>query len=178
MKSIMPLWVNDEYCLTEIRRSDKATFVELLADREIYERTSRIPFPYTEQDAENWLRTVEATTRDHGGPVHFAIRDAEDLLVGCCGFDGLMVGDRAEIGYWLAKRCWGRGIMTAVVRTACDFASSRWNLARITAHVFPFNPASARVLVKNGFHCEGLSPKHTFKEGRFLDADLYARIPK
>jgi ribosomal-protein-alanine N-acetyltransferase len=172
----MQLWVNDEYCLTEIRCSDKATFVELLADREIYERTSRIPFPYTEQDAENWLRIVEATTEEHGEPVHFAIRDAQNLLVGCCGFDGLMVGHRAEIGYWLAKLYWGRGIMTAVVRSACEFASSRWNLVRITAHVFPFNPASARVLVKNGFECEGLLRKHAFKDGRFLDAHLYSRI--
>src|SRR5258708_5641683 len=121
----MQLRVNDEYCLTEIRRSDKAAFVELLVDREIYERTSRIPFPYTEQDAENWLRIVEATTEERGEPVHFAIRDAENRLVGGCGFDGLVVGQHAEIGYWLAKPYWGRGIMTAVVRTACDFASSR-----------------------------------------------------
>jgi RimJ/RimL family protein N-acetyltransferase len=37
------------------------------------------------------------------------------LLISGLGFDALTIGKshRAEIGYWLAKPYWGRGIMTA-----------------------------------------------------------------
>jgi RimJ/RimL family protein N-acetyltransferase len=47
---------------------------------------------------------------------------------------------------------------------------------RITAHVFAFNTASARVLEKNAFICEGLQRKRFLKAGRFLDAKCYALV--
>jgi len=53
---------------------------------------------------------------------------------------------------------------------------ARWQLVRITAHVFTFNVASARVLEKNGFVCEGVHRKQFLKDGRFLDARCYARV--
>src|SRR5690606_12348842 len=85
-------------------------------------------------------------------------------------------GHKAEIGYWLAKPWWGRGIMTAVVGKACEYAFSRWQLVRITAHVFESNIASARVLEKNGFEFERLLRKHHLKDGRFLDSRLFALV--
>ncbi len=49
----MALMINDQIRLTEFRLSDKPALIEHLNDREIYERTLRIPFPYTEADADN-----------------------------------------------------------------------------------------------------------------------------
>ena len=100
---------------------------------------------------------------------------AEELLGGC-GFEGVSYGHCAEIGYWLARPFWGQGIMTEVVRALCGFAFAEWKLVRITAHVFDFNAASARVLEKNGFSLEGLLRKHHRKAGRFLDSRLYALV--
>lgn len=117
---------------------------------------------------------AEASER-HGEPVHFAIREG-DSLIGSVGFDGLTKGHKAEIGYWLAKRWWGRGIMTAVVGTACDYAFAEWHLVRITAHLFESNIASAQVLEKNGFECEGLLWKHHLKDGQFLNSRLFALV--
>jgi RimJ/RimL family protein N-acetyltransferase len=105
-----------------------------------------------------------------GRPIHFAIREPSGRVIGGCGFNELTVGHRAEIGYWLAKPCWGRGIMTEVVERLCEMAWTEWKLVRITAHVFPFNEASARVLEKNGFQLEGVLRKHHQKDGQFLDA--------
>jgi RimJ/RimL family protein N-acetyltransferase len=66
--------------------------------------------------------------------------------------------------------------MTKVVRALCEHAFAEWNLVRITAHVFPFNNASAKVLEKNGFLLEGVLRKHHWKAGNFLDAKLYALV--
>ena len=176
MTSEVVIQVNDRIHLSEIRSSDKSAFVEHLNDKDICDRTLRIPHPYTKSDAEHFVGIVAEATAKHGHPVHFAIRDKPEQLIGGYGFDGLSYGHRAEIGYWLAKPYWGQGIMTDVVRAACDFAVEEWNLARITAHVFEFNGASARVLEKNGFEFEGLLRKHHKKDGKFLDSKLYALV--
>ncbi|MBW3598673.1 MAG: GNAT family N-acetyltransferase [Planctomycetes bacterium] len=169
--------VNSRVHLSEIRASDKAAFVRHLSDGDICHYTFRIPFPYSESDAEQWIRFVAGITEDYGEPTKFAIRDPDEYLIGSLGFDGLTKGHSAEIGYWLAKPYWGHGLMTDVLRAACTFAFDQWNLVRITAYVFPFNKASQRVLEKNGFQFEGLLRKHHKKGKEFLDAKLYALVP-
>lgn len=171
----MHIPATNQISLTEFRPSDKTTCIERIADRDIYNRTLRIPHPYTEAHFDQWLGIVAEATKQHGEPVHFAIREG-DSLIGSIGFDGLTKGHKAEIGYWLAKPWWGRGIMTAVVGKACEYALAEWKLVRITAHVFESNVASARVLVKNGFECEGLLRKHHLKDGKFLDSRLFALV--
>jgi ribosomal-protein-alanine N-acetyltransferase len=162
-------------CLTEIRAADKYECVKRINDREIYDRTLRIPHPYNEAHFDQWLAIVAESTQRHGQPVQFAIRESGSLI-GALGFDELVKGHQAEIGYWLAKAWWGRGIMTAAVARACAHAFEQWSLVRITAHVFSSNTASARVLEKNGFQLEGLLRKHHLKDERFLDSKLYALV--
>jgi len=168
--------VNDQVHLSEFRSSDKAALIEHLNDRDIYDRTLRLPFPYTDAAADEWLALVAKITEQQGRPVHWAIRTGDDSLIGGCGFDGFEVGKshRGEVGYWLAKPHWGRGLMTAVVHRICQHAFDEFGLVKITAHVFTHNPASARVLEKRGFQEEGFLRKHFFKDGKFIDARLFA----
>jgi RimJ/RimL family protein N-acetyltransferase len=174
----MKIVVNDQVHLSEFRSSDKPALVQYLNDRDIYDRTLRIPSPYTDASADEWLALVANITKQQGQPIHWAIRNAADALIGGCGFDGLRVGEshRAEVGYWLAKPFWGRGIMTAVVQRVCRHAFEEFGLVKITAHVFSHNPASARVLEKCGFQEEGFLRKHYLKDGKFIDAKLFALL--
>jgi RimJ/RimL family protein N-acetyltransferase len=176
--AVLNLRVNDRAHLTEIRPSDKAALLEHFEDKEIYDFTLRIPFPYRETDAEEWLALNERTTRQQGRPVNWAIRNEAGYLIGAIGFHDLALGKshRAEIGYWLAKPFWGQGLMTAVVKKACDFAFAEWDLGKITALVFAHNSGSARVLEKCGFEQEGYLKKHYMKDGRFLDARAYGLV--
>jgi [ribosomal protein S5]-alanine N-acetyltransferase len=133
----------------------------------------RFPSPYTMEDADGWLRhcarTVPATD--------FAI-EVEGESVGGIGVVLRSDVERvdAEIGYWLGEACWGRGVMTAAVQTFVPWVLERFNLARLHAHVFEFNGASARVLEKSGFTLEGRLRQSAFKDGRLIDQLLYARI--
>jgi RimJ/RimL family protein N-acetyltransferase len=174
----MKLAVNDQVHLSEFRSSDKPALIAHLNDREIYDRTLRIPFPYTDASADEWLALVAKITQQQGRPVQCAIRCTDDALIGGCGFDGFQVGKshRAEVGYWLAKPHWGRGIMTAVVQQVCRHAFDEFGPAKITAHVFVHNPASARVLEKCGFQEEGFLRKHFLKDGQFVDARLFGLL--
>jgi ribosomal-protein-alanine N-acetyltransferase len=49
-------------------------------------------------------------------------------------------------------------------------------LVRLEAPVFEWNPASMRVLEKGGFVREGVMRKGVFKDGKIIDAMLYARV--
>jgi [ribosomal protein S5]-alanine N-acetyltransferase len=170
--------VNDQVHLSEFRSSDKPALIEHLNDRDIYDRTLRIPFPYTEADADAFLARVAKATEQHGQPADFAIRTGDDALIGGCGLNDFEIGKshRCEVGYWLAKSFWGRGVMTAVVQRLCQHAFEEFGLAKITAQVSTFNPASARVLEKCGFAQEGLLRKHFLKDSKFIDVRLFGLL--
>jgi [ribosomal protein S5]-alanine N-acetyltransferase len=174
----MNLDVGNGIRLTDVRRSDKDALVELLNNREIHDRTLRIPFPYTASDAEQWLAGIDEAIKNNEPSFKWAIRDERDRLFGGIGFDGLIIGEshRAEIGYWLGQPFWNRGIMTAAVQTVCRHAFKDLGLAKITAHVFGFNDASRRVVEKCGFELEGCLRKHFVKDGQYLDVRAYGLI--
>ena len=165
-----------EIQLAELRSSDAKSLVGHLNDKDVYLGTLTIPFPYAAEDADRFLHAVRQATESFGHPVHFAIRQEDGQLLGVVGFEQLRHGHRAEIGYWLGRPFRGHGVMTEVVRAASAMAIKQWGLVRLTAHVFAFNAASARVLEKNGYQYEGLLRKHVHKDGRFIDAKLYALV--
>ena len=174
----MKILVNNQIHLSEFRPSDKAALIEHLNDRDIYDRTFRIPFPYADADAEAFLGRTAKATEQQGQPAHFAIRTGDDALIGGCGLNDFEIAKshRAEIGYWLAKPFWDQGIMTEVAQRLCQHAFGEFGLVKIIAHVFTHNPASARVLEKCGFVQEGLLRKHFLKDGQFIDVKLFALL--
>jgi [ribosomal protein S5]-alanine N-acetyltransferase len=129
------------------------------------------PHPYTLVEADAWL-----TVALQQNPVtKFAIAVDGEAVGGI----GLTLQDdvyrrSAEIGYWLGESFWGRGIVTAAVRTVTRFAFDTFDLTRIFANVFAWNPASGRVLEKAGYLREGVLRQSVFKEGQMIDAFLYA----
>lgn len=173
----MNVIVNDRIYLTDIDPADQEACLQHLREREIYEHTLRIPFPYTAQHFQDWLAIVEQTNKEQARPLHFAIRDCGSFI-GATGFSDLQIGKshRAEIGYWLAKPYWGQGIMTSVVRRLCEFGFTELGIVKITASVFSDNTPSARVLEKCGFQLEGMLRKHYLKDGKFLDARAFALL--
>jgi RimJ/RimL family protein N-acetyltransferase len=59
---------------------------------------------------------------------------------------------------------------------ATTYAFDVLEMERVQAMVFEWNPASARVLEKNGYAFEGRMRRSIFKDGRLLDSLLYSRI--
>jgi RimJ/RimL family protein N-acetyltransferase len=170
--------VRAEVHLSPIRETDQSAMLECLSTKDVYLTTLNIPHPYSEANAQAWIKTRTEHTQRVGKEVSFAIRGAGDKMIGAVGADSLEPGaaHRAEIGYWLAKPYWGQGIMTDVVGAYVRYAFTELQLLKLVAHVFEFNAASARVLEKNGFKLEGLLRKHFQKDGQLLDARLYGLL--
>lgn len=174
----MKLDITSEFYVSDIAPGDEPAYLQHLKEKQIYDQTLAIPFPYTQADAEWWIANVAKTTKEQGRSVNWAIRRNDGFLVGGIGFHDFSLGKShsAEIGYWLAKEYWGKGIMSQAARKVADFGFKELGLERITAAVFHFNLGSARVLEKSGFKLEGVLRNHYKKDGRIFDGKLYAKI--
>jgi len=156
------------------RLADKPSLLRLADNRNVARNLAhRFPHPYTETDADAWFVLLANKPQ----PTAWAI-DVGGEAVGGIGID---VGEgiyakTARFGYWLGEPLWGQGIMTAAVRATADFALDHFDLVRLEAPVFEWNPASMRVLEKCGFVREGVQRKGVYKEGRIIDAVIYARV--
>lgn len=158
---------------------DEAAYVQWLNEKQIYDRTLAIPFPYSESDATWFINHVRKEAERLGKAANWVIRRKTDgILIGGGGFHGFnpLKPHAAEIGYWLALPYWGKGIMTRAVGLICEAGRSEFGLVRIEAPIFAFNAASQRVLEKNGFVEEGYLRKAYLKEGKYLDGKLFAKI--
>lgn len=162
--------------ISEIRDTDVSSLVRACNDRDIYKNTLRIPCPYEASHAESYLKIIAATTQSHGHARQYAIRTADGILIGAAGLEGEVQGHQAEIGYWLARPFRGRGLMPKIVTTLVEYGIDELSLIRITAHVFASNTPSIRVLEKCGFEYEGFLRKRYEKDGKYLDARLYATV--
>lgn len=57
----------------------------------------------------------------------------------------------AELGYRIAQKAAGQGLATAAVRQVCELAATKYGLSKLRARVTLDNPASRKVLERNGF---------------------------
>lgn len=169
------LKVNDNIFLSQIRSRDIEQLIKYLNDKEIFNNTLLIPFPYTKEDGEYFVNLCEKKRKKHGKLTDWAIRDKNKKLIGGCGFQ--MKYKRSlkkdEIGYWLARPYWNKGIMTTVVNKLCEIGFGKFGLTRIEATVFIHNDASCRVLKKAAFKLEGILRKSVKKRNKLIDVKKY-----
>ena len=131
------------------------------------------PHPYTETDAREWSQRP-----NQGEPLtNLAIATADEAI----GSIGLTLQDdvhfrSGEVGYWLGEPFWGQGIATRALRTFSEYAFANFDLVRLYAIVFEWNPASARVLEKAGFTFEARMRNGANKAGSTVDEFLYALV--
>ena len=156
------------------RPSDAESVARHANDREVWRNMrDRFPHPYMLEDARQWITfvaTVPAGT-------NFAI-EVDGAAVGGISFEPLADVFRvgAEIGYWVGRPYWGRGITTEAVRAVTDHCFRHFDFIRIQASVFSWNPASARVLEKAGYTLEATNRRSMIKEGEVGDRWLYVRL--
>jgi [ribosomal protein S5]-alanine N-acetyltransferase len=159
-----------------IRASDRDAYVDLLSDRGIFDQTLRIPFPYHPADADWWIAFAAKETERLGRQVNFALRE-HGRLIGGCGFNDFTDGThKSEIGYWIGRSWWGKGITPRAVEALVRYGFEKLGLIRISATIFENNQQSARVLEKCGFVYEGWLKNYYLKDGRTINARLFSRF--
>lgn len=64
--------------------------------------------------------------------------------------------DQCEVGYWIARPYWGKGICTEALRLVIKHCFLTKGFTTLWGDYFPDNPASGRVMEKCGFIDTGL----------------------
>ncbi|HEU5265460.1 MAG TPA: GNAT family protein [Jatrophihabitans sp.] len=83
----------------------------------------------------------------------------------------------AEIGYFVLPGARGKGVATAAVRAASDYAFGAIGVRRLELFHAVANPASCRVAAAARFALEGtLRQSHRYGDGVWHDEHLHARL--
>src|SRR6185312_6487803 len=127
---------------------DVAAITRLAGDYAIASMTTRMPHPYAEADARQFVTLV--ARQDGARERTFAIERPGEGAIGAIGFHRAAEGP-LELGYWLGQPHWGQGYATEAVAGALHWASQDWGRKAIASGHFADNPRSANVLIKSGF---------------------------
>jgi ribosomal-protein-alanine N-acetyltransferase len=118
----------------------------------------------TREETRRALDAKLAHVREHGFGMMAIVDRADGTVLGYAGLQHLEDGEEVEVGYYLARRAWGRGLATELAQALVRAGFDELGLARIVAVVRPDNDASKRVLHKAGLRFE--RPAHHY------DADV------
>ncbi len=170
----MNLWLEGKWIvLRPVHRSDAPSICANARDREIG-RYTHVPHPYRIQNAYDFIRGVRRWER-RKQVVALGIEEKETGQV--IGIINIFHIDRknrhAEVGYWLGKKYWGRGIMSEALYLMLEYAFREMKLVRISAKVFHPNTASAMLLEKAGFKLEARLRKIAYHRRQWYDDLCY-----
>lgn len=105
---------------------------------------------------------------------------SSDILIGIINLNAVERGifQNGRFGYSIDEEFAGKGITTAALRIAVDFAFAALDLHRLEANIMPRNVRSQRILEKCGFTKFGFSPKYLLINGVWEDHDNYMILRK
>ena len=147
--------------LKKLGISDKDRLIYLIGDSRVSETLSNVPYPYTDEDAEYWLNSVNTS--------EFKLSIFRNsVLIGGIGLtpedDGYW-----EFGYWLGFEYWGKGYATEACDGLLNYAKTNTSYKNFKANVYKGNTASSKVLEKVGFRQTG--------EGKVFSLSKQENIP-
>ena len=133
--------------------------------------STKIASPYTKENALWWIN--EGSKGDLIKAISF-----NGIVVGCIGVNR---GDfeyqkTGEIGYWLDKEYWRKGIASAAIQQISELVFSNTDIVRLFASVFSGNEASMQLLLKSGFKQEAVLENAIFKNGSFFNNHIFAKL--
>jgi RimJ/RimL family protein N-acetyltransferase len=159
-----------------VRADDLAALVAVNSDEKV---TAMLPYARwaSMDDARAWLARMEGI-QSGGSAVQFVIVD--QALGQAVGTALLFRHDegsaRAELGYVLGRRHWGRGLMHEALGALLERAFTGLGLRRIEAEVDVRNAASSRVLQRLGFVREGILRQRWVTKGEARDVEVHGLL--
>lgn len=171
---VQPTLHTERLTLRALTLVDAADVQRLAGERDIADMTLRVPHPYEDGMAEEWIRSSHVEFERGIGATFAITLRTEGRLIGAIGLGIQDACETAELGYWVGKPYWNRGYCTEAARAILGYGFQEFCLNRIYACHFKRNPASGRVMQKIGMRYEREYPKAS-KEccGVFEDLVLY-----
>ena len=178
MAGALPVLTTERLRLRPLSADDATPIAALAGDFDIARMTLRMPHPYRPEDARAFVARcaaedprreatllIEAPGAGPVGVIGFFEDDEQDPRLG------------AELGYWIGRPFWGRGLATEAVVEALRWADESWRKRLVVAGHFADNAASGRVLEKAGFLYTGVvSRRFSLARGEAAPIRMMIRV--
>jgi 8-oxo-dGTP diphosphatase len=156
------------------RPNDAPAITRAINDWEVVHWLSRVPYPYQETDAAQFIDRSE---------IAWAKRNASRFVIilnnKIVGGIGLERHDKSlfDLGYWIARRYWNKGIATEAVFSTIDFAHEQLAASGITASCHEKNQRSEKVLLKTNFTRTGTGLQFSMALDKVVPVIQFFRDP-
>jgi RimJ/RimL family protein N-acetyltransferase len=130
--------------------ADVKAIAFLANDRRIAENTRRLPHPYLQDHAIEFVRAMADSPRE----TVFLI-EHNFTPIGVVGVDWRQSA-APELGYWLGFEHWGQGFGTEAARAVIDFTFEEFDVEHLISGARVTNPSSRNILEKCGFQWSGV----------------------
>lgn len=158
-----------------IRRAeadDYSALYDMFTCPKVYAGTLQLPYPSREQ----WRRRLAESGDDH----YNLVAVAGDRVVGMFSLQTFPARPRrrhaGSIGMSVHDDWQGKGVGTALMRAGVDLSDNWFNLTRLELEVYADNEPAVRLYERFGFEREGLLRQHAYRDGRYVDAIMMARL--
>lgn len=164
--------------LGQLSFKDIPKIIEYAGNKRVAETTLNIPHPYEEKDAIFWINSANKGL-ENKTQFTFGIRTKIDAeFIGGIGLKLNKRFQRAVLGYWIAEPFWNKGYASEAVEGVLKFGFTGLDLNKIFATHLVENPASGKVMIKNGMIKEGELKDHTKKGDSFRSLIQYRMTKK
>lgn len=159
----------------QIRRAepdDCAALYEIFSHPKAVAGTLQLPYPSLEQWRQRLAEPPKGTFN--------LVAVVSSRVVGMLGLHTFPDAPRrrhaAAIGISVHDEWQGKGIGAALMRAGLDLADNWLNLTRLELEVYTDNEAAIHLYERFGFELEGTLRQHAFRDGRFVDSYVMARL--
>ncbi|RPE13578.1 N-acetyltransferase [Chitinophaga lutea] len=176
---MLELLVNDTTSLRQLQPAHAPALFQLvnLSRKHLRKFLPWVDYNTTEEHS---LRFIELMLRkaNEQTAVAFGIWHNNEL----CGVIDLHDWDhalqKAEIGYWLAEACQGKGIVTSCCKVLIGYAFAALRLNKVEVRFVLQNDKSAQIPIKLGFAKEGVLRQSAKLHGQYVDMVVMGMLRK
>lgn len=167
---------SERLILNHFNKGDIKDVAKLSNDKDMFEMTASLPYPYLEDHAKEWISTHDEQIAT-GKNFIFAIRLLEsNSLIGCINISINNFNNRGYIGYWIGKKFWNMGYGTEALKRIISYGFEDLKLERIWAEYYAHNTPSGKIMKKAGMIDEGIKRNHIKKDNEYIDLKVSAII--
>lgn len=138
--------------------------------------------PEDRSEVQAWVERCRTMSFEDWG-FHWVVRDRSGDLTGSTGQALGAIGTRplgppgrADVGYWLGRRYWRRGIMSEALAGLIALGADELASAKLEATVVTGNTAGRRLVESAGFELEGVIRRASRKYGEWIDEAKYGML--
>lgn len=157
-----------------IRHSEPGDYVGI---KEIYEQPScyagTLQLPYPPED--KWQKRLAGNNEN----AYSLVAELDGKIVGQIGMEVFSSPRRkhaANIGMGVSEDCQGKGVGSKLLGAMLDLANNWLAVTRVELEVYTDNVAGKALYEKHGFVLEGTARNYAFRDGKYVDAFLMAKV--